>query len=281
LLILAEFCFASASVFVKIITSHSSVPAIEITFFRFLVGFFFVLFIIWQTKISIIPNKLSLVIWRAVLNTAAVIFFFMSAQYTTITNANMLNMTYPVFIFFIAPLLLPEKTKSIFIIFLIFAILGIYFIVHPSFSHINIGDIYGLISGIISAFAIITLRKAREYDSTTLILFYLMTIGFVINGIIVLPFWVTPKGWNVFYCFISAILGVAGQAFITAGYKYITAKGGSLISSSRIIFAVLLGVIIFSESLGLRIIIGGILILGSLIGVGMLENKRNQVQKFT
>jgi len=41
MLLLAELCFASATVFAKFITNNSDIPAIEITFFRFLFGIIF------------------------------------------------------------------------------------------------------------------------------------------------------------------------------------------------------------------------------------------------
>ena len=44
-LLLAEFCFAAATVFAKFITNSSAIPAIEITFFRFFIGFFMSLYL--------------------------------------------------------------------------------------------------------------------------------------------------------------------------------------------------------------------------------------------
>ena len=58
---------------------------------------------------------------------------------------------------------------------------GIYLVIFPDFSNINKGDMIGLLSGIFAAFAIITLSVAREYDSTVLIVFYLMAIGTVMQ----------------------------------------------------------------------------------------------------
>jgi drug/metabolite transporter (DMT)-like permease len=266
-LLLAELCFAATTVFVKLATSNTDIPAIEASFLRYLVGFIFTSLIIYKNKISIVPNNKRYVILRGVYNTGALIFFFLSIKYTSITNANMLNMTYPAFIFLIALLFTKEKTEKLQGLYLLLTMIGVYLIINPSFTNFNMGDLYGLLSGIIGALAIISLQKARQFDSTLLILFYLMAIGTVINGIILIPFFVMP-GWVILmYLLASAILGVAGQAFLTSGYKHIEAAKGSIISGSRMIFAVFFGVLIFSETITIPWIIGGVLITISMIGI--------------
>jgi len=47
-----------------------------------------------------------------------------------------------------------------------------------------------------------------------------------------------------------------------------------MISSSRIIFAAALGYFFFSESLSLRIVTGGIMIIASIIGISMLQKMK-------
>jgi drug/metabolite transporter (DMT)-like permease len=271
----AELSFALATVFAKFVTNASDISAIEITFFRFLFGFVVAYLALRKTGGSFIPNNKKFVIWRGVLNTIAVILFFTSVKFTTITNANMLNMTYPVFLFLFTPFFGSEKITIAKIISLILSITGIYLVIQPNFNHLLFGDLIGLLSGIVGGMSVLTLRKARETESTFLILFYLMTIGLVINGILMAPFFKLPNGTHLIFIIISALLGVAGQVFITYGYKYIEASKGSIVSSSRIIFAVALGILFFSESFNTKLIIGALLILYSITSLTWLEYKQN------
>ncbi|MBN2272874.1 MAG: DMT family transporter [Bacteroidales bacterium] len=270
-LLLAEFCFASATVFAKFITRDSDIPAIEITFFRFFIGFFLFVYYIRIKKVSLRPNRWFLVILRAAFSFTALVFFFYSVQYTSVTNANMLNMTYPVFVFMIAPFFWKQKIKTLAVFYLLLTITGIYLVIQPDFSSINPGDIYGLLSGIVAAFSIIVLSMAREHDSTVIIVFYLMTLGIVFNGFLMLPVFVMPKGIQYLYLVASGVFGVLGQVFLTMAYKYINAKDGSMVSSSRIVFAAFLGFFIFSDALTLPVIAGGLMIVGSIIGVSRLQ----------
>lgn len=276
LLVAAEFCFAIATVFAKYATTNTNIPALEATFLRFFLGFIVTSAYVFKSGISLKPNNTKLVIARAVLNTGAVVFFFLSVKYTTITNANMLNMTYPVFIFLFAPLLIKEKITKKQLAFLVLTMIGIGLIVHPDFHTTNIGDFYGLLSGIIGALAIITLRKARECDSTTIIIFYLMAIGMVLNGIMLIPVFVMPTNMQLLQLSISGLLGFAGQSFLTAGYKYMKAGEGSLVSASRIVFAFFLGSLLFAESITLGLIFGALLIVISLLGISLEQLKKEK-----
>jgi drug/metabolite transporter (DMT)-like permease len=275
LLILAEFCFAAATVFAKFITNNSDIPAIEITFFRVFLGVLMAALYMWKTGTSFRPKNVPLVIARAVLSFSALVAFFYAVEHTSVTNANMLNMTYPIFIFLVAPLFRLETMHKISGLFLLLTMSGIYLVIFPDFSNINSGDIIGLVSGIFAAFAIITLSVAREYDSTILIVFYLMAIGTVLNAIMMAPVFIVPEISELPLLFASGIAGVAGQVLLTMGYKNVSARAGSMVSSSRIIFASFMGYLFFADILSWRIILGGILIIISIIGVSALQQKMN------
>jgi drug/metabolite transporter (DMT)-like permease len=272
-LILAEFCFASATVFAKFITNSSDIPAVEITFFRLILGVILATLYMLKTGTSFVPKKYPLVVARALLSFAALITFFYSVEHSSVTNANMLNMTYPVFIFLVAPLFKLEKLHKISLLFLAMAMIGIYLVIFPDFSHINKGDVIGLFSGIFGAFSIITLSIAREHDSTVLIVFYLMAIGTVCNIFMMAPVFVMPNAKDLPILLGSGLTGVMGQVFLTMGYKYVSAKAGSMVSSSRIIFAATMGFFFFSESLSIRILAGGFMIIASIIGISALRNR--------
>jgi drug/metabolite transporter (DMT)-like permease len=273
LLILAEFCFAGATVFVKFVTNASEIPAIEITFFRVFLGTIVASLYMWKTNTSFRPKKVKLVVARALLSFSALVAFFYAVEHSSVTNANMLNMTYPVFIFLVAPLFKLERMHKLSVLFLLVAMGGIYLVIFPDFSHINKGDLVGLLSGILAAFAIITLSVAREYDSTVLIVFYLMAIGTVCNAFMMAPVFVPPTLTELPALIASGIMGVTGQVLLTMGYKKVSAKAGSMVSSSRIIFAALMGFFFFSETLYTRILVGGFLVIISIIGVSMLQKR--------
>ncbi|MBN2165999.1 MAG: DMT family transporter [Marinilabiliaceae bacterium] len=262
-ILIAEFCFAASSVVAKWVLKEPSLSGIQITFFRFLLGSIISFILLKKSGESFIPNKPQMVWWRAFFNTISAMLFFFSLKYTTVTNANMLGLTYPLWVVIFAPILIKETFEIRNLVFVIIALFGVYLIVHPSFNSINLGDICAFGAGVTASIAVIALRQARKYDSTNIIIFYLMTTGLVINGILLAPVWSNPDILSWVLIIISALLGFLAQILITHGYKYIEATRGSLISSSRVIMAGAMGVIFFSDQITIQIIAGAILILSS------------------
>jgi drug/metabolite transporter (DMT)-like permease len=266
-LLLAEFCFAASSVVAKEVVQNSMISGLQITFFRFFIGTILGYLVIRKSKESFVPKNPRMVLWRAIFNTISAMLFFYSLKYTTVTNANMLGMTYPLWVVLFAPLLIHEKFRSQNVIYVLIALTGVYLIVHPRFEVINPGDVYAFISGITASISIIALRQARKFDSTSVIIFYVMLTGLILNGFLLIPVWVTPSPLHWVLIIISALLGIGAQLFITQGYQYIEATRGSLISSSRIVMAGAMGVMFFSDQISLQIIAGALLIVGSQFGM--------------
>lgn len=272
-LLLSAFSFALATVFVKLVTSATDIPGIELSFFRFLFGFLITLFYVLHKRKSIKLVKSIHVYMRGIFNTIAAILFFIGVEYSNISKANLLNMTYPVFVFIIAPFLNNEKSSKKYFIYLLMTGAGIYFTMVPEgtiFNKelLNRGDVAALLSGIVAGFAVTSLREARKHNQSYVILFYLMLIGTIVNGIMIIPYFVKPHGIFILHIFLCALFSYIGQYTITEGYKHIDAAPGSLISATRILFAIALGNILFSEPITPRIIYGSILLLVSIAGIG-------------
>ncbi len=271
-LLIAELFFALGTVIVKIITADTNITGVELAFLRFLTGFIITAVWILLSRKPIKPVKPQYVYMRGVFNTLSVILFFLGVQYSNVSKANLLNMTYPVFVMILAPLINREKNKNSFILYLTIIMAGIYLVVIPEnsasgFSNINKGDIFALLSGITAGFGISSLREARKSNSIHVILLYMFGIGTLIAGVLSLNNFRIPAGIYLLYTVIMTVTSYLGQLLLTVGYKYIDAAPGSMVSSSRIVFAIILGVTIFADPITLRILIGSLMIIISLAGV--------------
>jgi drug/metabolite transporter (DMT)-like permease len=103
-----------------------------------------------------------------------------------------------------------------------------------------------------------------------------MSIGLVINGIAMIPVFSIPDAVTSVYMLLSGLSAYLGQAFFTAGFKFIDATSGSILSSSRIFIAACMGIYFFNDLFAANIIIGGLLITVALIGVSLHEHKETQ-----
>ncbi len=267
LILLSSLSFALSSYFGKLATNMTSMSGVINSFSRFLVGTVFMfIYIVYKKKEFKAPD-MKPIFYRALFNSFAIILFSASIKYTTITNVNMLNMIYPVFVILLAPYFLKEPIKKSTYIYLTIIMVGSYIVANPSFGNINLGDMLAFISALAAAFSIMYLKKAREENDGYIIVFYVMFIGTLIN----IPFSyrdiIEFEMIGAFPVFMAGFTGFLGQVFITWGYKYVDSAIGALVSTSRIIIGGIIGYLLLDEPLTGKIIIGMLMITLSLIGL--------------
>ncbi len=267
LILLSALCFAASSAFGKLVTMNSDLSGMINSFSRFLLGAIVMFFYIIFTKKSFRPKKFKYIINRSLTNCLSIMLFSLGFQFTTVTNANMLQMTYPVFVMILAPIIYKEKIKKSSYLYLTVIMIGCYLVAFPDFSSINIGDFLSIISAILAGFSVLSLKEASKYDEGYIIIFYVMLFATLINFPFIIKDLMIPEAKVMFNVILSAITGVLGQVFITLGYKYVDNATGAMVSASRIIIAAILGIIFFSDPINFRVIFGGLLITLSLVGV--------------
>ncbi len=269
LLGVAAFFFALTTVLAKQAITMAPVGGLASAFFRFVVGFVAMSVLAARTRVRPVPNHWGFTLLRAVFNIAASVLFFLSVEQTTVTNANLLNMTSPVFIFLLAPLMPGyQQRPPVDYLFLGLTMLGAWLVVVPSFAAVNLGDLYGLLSGVMGGIAITMLYQARRYDPAIVILFYQMGLGTLAT-----VYWGIGPTLNQASVAVWGLLigvgacGALAQYLLTEGYRFIDTQRGSIVSSLQIVFAAVMGVLLFDDPLTLRTLLGGLCIVLSLVGV--------------
>ena len=264
LIFVSALSFALMTFAIKAWGKDSLVPSYEYAFFRFLLGFLCVstFFLIKKKKPS--PKKKFWLFIRGASNGGAVILLFASLTLTTLTKANMLNMTYPVWVAILSPFLLKEKISRIQVFALFVGFIGIWLVLDPNISHIEKGDLVALLSGIVMGIAVASLRKVRMTEDAETTLFWLFGIG-VLMTIPFFPLFVIPKGIGILALFFAPFFGVVGQISINAGMKYIKGFTGAIISTARLVIAGVLGVAFLGEDLKFSLFLGGIFIILSIV----------------
>lgn len=260
--VVAEIALAVAALLVKTIAT-AGVPSGTAAFARFALGA--VTLSIWMLarRRSPRPEAWRPVLARAVGNTAAVLLFYEAIRLTSLTKANVLNMTYPIFIAAAGPLVLGEATTRRRLVAVLVGTIGIVLVLEPGPIGFVVGDLVGLACGIVSAGAIMALRAARRSDRVDTILLWVMTIGTVVTLPFAAELPALPPAERL-PLIGAAILGVGGQLAITAAYRWVSAVDGSVASTIRIFMAGALGVAVLGEPLQFRLIVGAVAILGAI-----------------
>lgn len=258
LLAVAAVCFALTTVFAKL-ANLNGVPALQAGFARFFVSFLVMGVVAWRMGLALRPNRPRLIMARAVGNTLAVALFFLAIEFSPITHANLLNMTSPIWIFLLAPLFTPGMRPTLgHWSALVLTLAGVYWVVMPAQGtlHFGMGEAYGALSGLAGGIAISFLALARRSDKTELILFYQMGFGTLALGLLGGWQFVLPAPIDWLWLLLSAAFGLVGQWLLTAGYKYIDAPRGSLVSASQSVFGAAFGIVLFAEVLSWHLLVG-------------------------
>ncbi len=267
LMLLSSLFFTFSTYFGKLVSNYTEMDAVVTSFVRYFLGTIGLGAFIFFKGISFKPVMKKPVLIRSVLNASALILLTSSLNYTTITNANMIHLTYPVFVFLLARFVTGEKLKPSAFIYLFLILVGSYIVSDPHLKSINIGDLIAFASAFFAGTSILYLTEARRTESSIIILFYLMFIGTFLN----FPFVVEDIGLlsldSAGIVLLAAGTGFLGQVFTTEGFKYVGSATGSMLSSSRMVMAALMGYFFLSEPLNLRIVSGIVLISIALVGV--------------
>ncbi|MBT8340666.1 MAG: EamA family transporter [Desulfatitalea sp.] len=217
------------------------IDASYFAFARFLLGFGVTAAVMAVRRTGPRVHSYHLLVGRALSNCIAVFCFFKAVERTTVAQANILNMTYPLFVALISWLVLRKQrdVKALFTVLV--AIAGIWLVLAPELSSFKADNLWGLCSGVTAAFAIVYLNVSRQYHDTNTILLFMFGIGAVTLWVVYHQRITVPNADEGLYLALCAGAGVAGQYLLTLGFRYVTAVEGSIVSSARILLAALIG----------------------------------------
>jgi drug/metabolite transporter (DMT)-like permease len=216
-------------------------------FARLLLGFIVVSVTMLLQQKRLQPQRFHYLIGRAVANTVAVFCFYKAVEMGSLAEANILNMTYPLFVAVFSCFFLRGQRDFWSLLIVVVAFAGVWLILSPGDMKPGLANLWGLGSGITAAAAIIYLNISRRYHDSQTILFFMFGLGSVLILIFFHDSIFVPNAEELFFLLSCSVAGVLGQYLITFGFLYVTAVEGSIISSSRILLAALLGPILVAD----------------------------------
>ena len=260
----SAFCFYFSTVVIRWSRDIVAVDSAFFAFFRFLLGFIVVCAVMAFNRRGPVAKRYDLLIGRTVGNCIAVFCFYQAVRYTSLAEANILNMTYPIFIAILSWIILRDQRDPVALAMVGVALAGVWLILQPGRMGLSLYSLWGIASGVSAAGAIFYLNLSRQHHDANTVLFYMFGLG----AVLMFAFFHTSIHWpnatEFYYLVLCGGSGIVGQFLITLGFRYVTAVEGGVISSSRILLAALLGPVLASDPwLGLAGWVGALLIFGS------------------
>lgn len=270
LMISASFLFSLMGVCVRF--ASQTVPVSEIVFFRSIIGFVLIIPLMLSQKSPFIGRRPMTLFTRGLWGFLALSFYFWAISKIPLAMAVMLNYTSPLFVAFLAPLILKENfDKKIFFLILT-GFIGVILIAKPSANTDLTGTLIGLVSGIFAAFAYISIGALREDHSSLTIVFYFFWVSTLLALPLVWRDFRIPSMKEALYLFGVGFFATAAQILMTRAYRVGSTAVTSAYSSSIVLFSLVCGMIFWKEIPNLGAIIGGVLVIVSVIFISLKEN---------
>ncbi|WP_319407634.1 DMT family transporter [uncultured Desulfosarcina sp.] len=270
----SAFCFYFSTVVIRWSRDVVAIDSAYFAFFRFLLGFVVVCILMALNRQGPSPKRYHLLIGRTVGNCVAVYCFYQAVRYTSVAEANILNMTYPIFVAMLSWIVLRHQRDPVAVAMVAAAMAGVWLILQPGRIGMGISSLWGLGSGISAAFAILYLNLSRQHHDTNTVLFYMFGLGSVLMFAFFHRRFFWPNAAEWYYLTLCGGAGIAGQFLITIGFRYVTAVEGGVISSTRILLAALLGPWLAADpALGPAGWVGALLIFGANVVLAVRKGR--------
>lgn len=204
---------------------------------------------------------------RCLMATLGMFFAFATLRYLPFAEATAMSYLTPVFTMFLAVLFLKESAHKNSWLGLLFGVLGLGLISVPNFSaNANIHTVLGIGLGVTSALCIsVAMLQMRQLsqagENPAAIAFYFILTSTAIGGLTLFGDWQTPT-FSQLICLIAiGIIGGIAQILMILAYQYAKASLIAPYEYLSILWAIIIGIIAFSEIPGVQFFLATTLIL--------------------
>lgn len=272
----STLAFSLANVFVK---QLSHLPAMEIVFFRCLVGTAFCFYGLRKADADWKGSNRKQLLLRGLFGTTALYFFFVTVQNIPLASAMTIQYLSPIFTTIIAIFLLRENVKLLQWLFYAIAFSGVLFIerfdTRISFFFVFIGVVSAFCSGV--AYNLVRSLREREHPLTVVLHFQL--IGVIAGFLFTIFNWRTPRGWDWLFLFLVGLSSQFGQIFLTNALQKEKAASVAIVNYSGLLYGLIFGWFVFGEAQTIESVIGMSLVVCGVILSVFYGRKQREVEK--
>lgn len=262
-IVISAFCFAVMNMFVKL---SGDLPVIQKSFFRNLVAVFIAFIILWRSGdgFRIEKRNIPLLLGRSMCGTVGILANFYAVSHLVLSDASIIQKLSPFFVIIFSYFLLKEKPTKMQIVSIMIAFIGTLFVVKPSFQNSQLfASVIALIGTIAagSAYTMVRMLSQRQVKGSQIVLYFSL-----FSCLFAVPFFIFdyhPMSLQqVSFLLLAGIAASGGQFAVTAAYSHAAGKDISLYDYSQVIFAAILGFVVFQEVPDFLSVMGYFIIFG-------------------
>jgi drug/metabolite transporter (DMT)-like permease len=260
--------------FAKALTEHYS--PIQILFVRNLIALPVVVLITLKIggPSALISYRPAAHLVRGVIWLGAATLFFTSLKYLELAEATALVFAAPVFVTALSAMILKEQVDWRRWMAVFGGFLGVLIVVRPGAATFQLASLLPVATAVLYAVMMISARWVDPRESVWTLMLYLVGFGILLSSVF-LPFvWVTLKQEHIWLFVGIAFFGTAGVTMITQAFRFAPASIVAPFDYSALIWATLLGRMIWNETPDLATYLGAAVIILSGLFIVLRERTR-------
>jgi len=263
-MLVAGLLFGLMSVFVKLGAPYFT--HIELVFYRSFFGLVIVYAIMRNRGIGLATQHYLTHLWRGISGTVALLLFFYCITVLPLATAVTLNYTAPLFLTVMTMIVYKDKFHLPLTIAITLGFCGVVLLLHPTMERDQmLPGLLGLVSGFLAGLAYLNIKQLGILgESAPRVVFYFSVLASASSGIVMLFNTIHPITLHGF----GILLGLGGSATLAQiAMTYAHRVGNTLVVSSlaysTIVFASLLGMLVWNETLSFSSWLGMTFIIAS------------------
>jgi len=263
-----------------VVTKWADLGTLETTFIRLSVPTLILFVYLKWKKIKIIKGNYHLMTMASLLNAIRLVLYYLAFLYTSVANGVIILFSWPIFAAIWDIILLKQKRDKKSIALILIAFVGIIIMyINKDISFTNkdyVGMLAMLGSAIIYSFVAIIFKKESNYYTEAEQVFYQNFAGVIIILPIILitgvkSFSLAPVAVTII--FQGFITGVGAFLLFFYGLKRLKMNHYSLFSYWEVPASILAAIILIHEKLTWNMVVGGLLIIATGLGLLIYKNK--------
>ena len=245
---------------------------IIICFYRCVMGLILITpFVVRNNFKALQTDNMRLQIFRALINIISMICWFSAIGMMHLEKATALGFTTPLFTTILAVLMLGEVIRFHRTTALLLGFFGIIIIIRPGYLPFEFGTLLMLIASFSFSFVLIFVKKLSATDSSLTIIFYHLLFMTPIFFILSLFFWENISFYQLIVFTLMGGAGLLSHWCLAQAFKMSDTTFVMPLQFTKLIWASLIGLFIFSEQPDIWTWIGGVVIFISVVYITYRE----------
>ena len=261
-MLLTGILFVGVTVTVRYL--GTTMNPVQAAFIRYFLGLLMILPLLSRAGImSLDRERLGFHALRGLVHGGAVMLWFLAMSRIPIAEVTALGFTTPIFVTIGAAVFLSERLKAYRVVAVVLGFIGALLILRPGLRVIDIGALAQLGAAPLFACSYLMAKSATRKESSSMIVVLLSVFCTLTLALPALLVWRAPTIEELTLLGLTALLATSGHYCMTRALEAAEVSAVQPFTFLQLVWATILGLMLFDETPDLWIWLGGAVIVGS------------------